>query len=108
MPVKAKGGANDIRARPKEEDHATVSVRTPPSLIRRYNLGREHLHESMGEADFGPIDGAIAGCLEESEIIGVLRVQYNAVNGSLLHVRSRRAAMIRGEKRPTLTASMTV
>lgn len=39
----------------------------------------------MREADFGTVDGAIAGCFEEGEDFGVMRVTDEPID-SLLHI----------------------
>ncbi len=38
------------------------------------------LHEGVREADFGSVNGAIAGGFEEGEVVGVLGVQDDAVD----------------------------
>lgn len=38
----------------------------------------------MREADFGTVDGAIAGCFDEGEYFGVLRVADEPID-SILH-----------------------
>lgn len=37
----------------------------------------------MGEADFGSVNSAIAGCFDESEYFGITRTEYDTLNGSL-------------------------
>jgi len=38
------------------------------------------LHEGVREADFGSVDGAIAGGFEEGEVVGIFGVQDDAVD----------------------------
>ena len=41
------------------------------------------LHQRMREADFGTVDGAIAGCFDEGEDFGVLRVTDESIDSIL-------------------------
>lgn len=41
------------------------------------------VHECMREADFGAVDSAIAGGLEDGEEIVVARIENDALNGRL-------------------------
>lgn len=58
----------------------------------------------MGEPDLGPVHGTIAGCLDEGQIIGILRIEDNVIDCLLFHVN--RGQLTRS-RRDTLTASMT-
>lgn len=41
------------------------------------------VHESMRSSDFSPIDRAIAGSLQDSEILGVVRVENDLIDSRL-------------------------
>ena len=41
------------------------------------------VHERMGSTNLGPINGAIAGSLENGEILGVVGIEDEAVNRRL-------------------------
>lgn len=45
--------------------------------------GVDLLHEGVGEADFGPINSAIAGRFDESKKVDILRIQDDTVDGLL-------------------------
>ena len=49
----------------------------------------EDLHEGMGKANFGPVDSAIAGCFDESKVVGILGIANDVVNAFLPQVRLR-------------------
>ena len=46
------------------------------------------IHKRMGKADFGTIDGAIAGCFDNSEKICVLRIEHYLANRILNLIES--------------------
>lgn len=46
----------------------------------------DFLHEGVGESDFGPVDGTIASCLDEGQIIGILRIEDDVIECLLFHV----------------------
>ena len=73
-----------MRARAKEEDHAEqiVSIAAIGDRVRA-----EVLHKSMGEADFSPVDGTIAGGFDKSEVVGVLGIANDPVHSLLLTVK---------------------
>lgn len=62
-----------------------VSIR---SILTESSLGSESLHKSMRKSNFGSVDGPIASCLEKGEVIGILRIKYNATECLLWYVRS--------------------
>ena len=41
----------------------------------------------MGEADFSPVDGTIAGCFDKSEVVGVLGIANDPIHSLLLTVK---------------------
>jgi len=47
------------------------------------------LHQGVREANFGSVDGAIAGCFDEGKIVGILRVEDDAIESLLLYIRSK-------------------
>ena len=47
----------------------------------------EVLHKGMGEADFSPVDGTIAGCFDKSEVVGVLGIANDPIHSLLLTVK---------------------
>jgi len=58
-------------------------------LIRGSSLGVIYVHKGMGKANFGPIDGAIASCFDEGQVLRILRVHDDAIHGLLPQVRTR-------------------
>ena len=60
----------------------------------------------MGKADFSPVDSAIAGCLDKSKIIGILRVKNNAIHSALLQIKLSVIPNPEPREHRTLTASM--
>ena len=61
------------------------------------------LHEGVGESDLGPIDGTVAGCFKESQIIGILRIEDEVIDGLLLRISRDQLTW---ERQFTRTASM--
>ena len=43
----------------------------------------------MGKADFGSVDGAIAGCFDEGKVVRIFGIEDDLVDGILLSVRTR-------------------
>ncbi len=78
----------DIRARAEEEDHARdhISI-SESSMVSPCRV--DVLHKCVRKANFSSVDGAIAGCFDESEVVGVLRVQDYAIESLLSYIRSR-------------------
>lgn len=37
----------------------------------------------MWEADFGTVDGAVAGCFQDGEVVGIFGVEYYTLERSL-------------------------
>ena len=37
----------------------------------------------MGKANFGPVDSTIAGCFDESKVVGILGIANDVVNAFL-------------------------
>ena len=44
----------------------------------------------MGKSDFGPVDGTIAGCFDESQVVGILRIEDYAIDCLLCIVSNGR------------------
>ena len=77
----------DVRAGAEEEDHAGRSVSRKDidgGLLPEVKA----LHEGVGEADFGSVDGAIAGCFDEGKVVCILGIEDDLVDGILLSVRT--------------------
>ena len=43
------------------------------------------LHKGVRESDFGPVDGTIAGCFDEGQVIGILGIENDFTDGLLFH-----------------------
>lgn len=54
-----------------------------PSAFPFHCWDGDCLHESMWKADLGPVNGAIAGGLDECEEFGVAGVEHEAIDGFL-------------------------
>lgn len=78
----------DVRARAEKEDHARdyISI-SEPSTVSPFRV--DFLHKCVRKANFSSVDGAIAGCFDESEVVGVLRIQDYAIESLLLYIKSR-------------------
>ena len=77
----------DVRAGAEEEDHAggRISRRdVDDGLLPEVKA----LHECMGEADFGSVDGSIAGCFDEGKVVCIFGIEDDLVDGILLSVRT--------------------
>lgn len=60
------------------------SVQEPP-LASAYAKVKV-LHKGVRESDFGPVDGTIAGCFDESQINGIMRIENDAIDSLPLRV----------------------
>ena len=47
----------------------------------------ELLHKGMRESDFGSVDGTIAGCFDEGQIVGILGIEDDVIDSLLFHVK---------------------
>ena len=77
----------DVRAGAEKEDHAgrRVSRRdVDGGLLPEVKA----LHEGVGEADFGSVDGTIAGCFDEGKVVCILGIEDDLIDGILLSVRT--------------------
>ena len=54
----------------------------------------------MREADFGTVDGAIAGSFYESEVVGIVRVEKDLINALLQVLQSLLNLFVAGMERP--------
>ena len=48
----------------------------------------------MWEANFGSINGTIAGCFDERQVIGILGMEDDVIDGLLFHVNRGKFALI--------------
>ena len=48
----------------------------------------------MWEANFGSINGTIAGCFDERQVIGILGMEDDVIDGPLFHVNRGKFALI--------------
>ena len=44
------------------------------------------LHKGVRKSDFGSVDGAITSCFDEGEVIGILGIEDDVIDGLLFHV----------------------
>jgi hypothetical protein len=70
-----------------------------------YEKSASNIHERMGKADFGAIDGAIAGCFDNSKKISVSWIEYYLAYRILNPVESVNGRRNFGRQECTLTTS---